>query len=94
MLLSVITDSDYKAVGATEVDFDVSLAEDAIYAFTTTTNCFITLHATAPAASAADASMLVCAGQTVYIEGKQGAKMSVIRDTADGKATLTRVKVF
>lgn len=95
MILPVITAADYKAVGGTEVDFDTSLANGVIYALTTTTDSFVTTHATAPAATVGDGSILVAAQTTVYIQGSASAvKVSIIKCTgaSDGHATLTPVR--
>lgn len=43
-------------------------------------------------ASAADTSVYVGANQSVLIDGALGPQVGTIRDTADGKSTLTRVK--
>lgn len=44
-----------------------------------------------PTASAGAGSMFVPARTQVYIDGINGAKLSVIRDSADGRASLTPV---
>jgi hypothetical protein len=46
-----------------------------------------------PTASAAAGSMFVPAGFPVVICGQDGAKLATIRDTADGKASLTPVRM-
>lgn len=86
------TSSDFQSVGASEVDFDTTMASGEYFVFSTSTDCFIKQGAAPVAASAADGSTFVGAGQSVLIDGALGAKLSVIRNTADGKATLTRVK--
>lgn len=47
-----------------------------------------------PQASAASGSMFVPALHPVYLDGKNGSNLSVIRNTADGDAVLTRVLTF
>jgi hypothetical protein len=81
--------SDFKAVGAAEVDFDVSMAADQFWLFISSTDCYIAQAAATPAASAADGSMFVPAKLPVLLKGSNGAKLSVIRVSADGVATLT-----
>ncbi len=95
MILPTVTAADYKAVGATEVDFDTSLALGVVYALTSTVDAFVTTHATAPAATVGDGSALVAAGTTIYLKGSATAvKVSIIKCTgaSDGHATLTPVK--
>lgn len=84
--------SDYKAVIVTEVDFDTTMAAGERYLFTCDTNCYIKQGTAPVAASAADGSMLVPANRPVLIEGREGAKLSVIRVSADGNATLQKVR--
>ncbi len=45
-------------------------------------------------ASAADGSMYVPANYTVVVDGGLGPQLGVIRDTADGKASLVRAKSY
>lgn len=47
-----------------------------------------------PIATAATGSMFVAAGVSVYFDGRLGSDVSVLRDTADGKATLTHVFLY
>ncbi len=93
MLVPVAGTSDHQSVGASEVDFDTTMAAGEHYIFTCSTDCYIKQGAAPVAATAGDASMLVPAGLPVLIEGAQGAKLSVIRRAADGVATLQRVKL-
>jgi Pyruvate/2-oxoacid:ferredoxin oxidoreductase gamma subunit len=44
------------------------------------------------AASAASGSMFVAAGEVIMLDGRDGQTLSVIRDTADGKASLTPLR--
>lgn len=85
------TSSDYKTVVAAATTFDTTMADGEDFVFSSSTDCFIKQGA-APAASAADGSSHVGAGQRVLIHGDLGAKLSVIRVAADGHATLTRLK--
>ncbi len=45
-------------------------------------------------ATAADGSMFVPAGFSVALNGDQGPQVGVIRDTADGKASITHCRLF
>lgn len=93
MLIPVAGTSDFQSVTSSEVDFDTTMASGEHYLFTCSTGCYLKQGAAPVAASAADGSMYVPAGLPVLIDGAQGAKLSVIRESADGVATLQRVKV-
>jgi len=88
----VTSTGDFKAVAAAAVTFDPTLAVGELWILTASTNCYIAQGA-APTASAADGSTYVHAGQQVLIDGDLGAKVSIIRVTADGVATLTKAKM-
>jgi hypothetical protein len=62
------------------------------FRFISTTACWIK-QAANPTASAAAGSMYVAAGELVNVKGDHGAKLAVIRASADGIATLTPVQV-
>lgn len=91
MLIPVAGSSDFKAVAGTEVDFDTTMVAGETYVFTCDTDAYIAQGAAPVAASAADGSMFVPAGFPVLIDGGQGAKLSVIRKTVDGVATLQKL---
>ncbi len=57
-------------------------------------NAGFTVGAATMTATAADGSMLVPATTTVTLNGDQGPQVGVIRDTADGKCSITRCKVL
>lgn len=84
--------SDYSTVTASNQVFASSMSTGNIYLFSTTVACFVAQHATAPVASAAAGSILVPAGSSILLHGDGGVKLGVIRDTVDGKATLTPVR--
>lgn len=90
-LVPVAGSSDFKAVAAAETDFDTTMAVTETFVFTCDTDCYIAQGAAPVAASAADGSMFVPAGQPVLIDGAQGAKLSVIRKAVDGVATLQKL---
>ncbi len=54
-------------------------------------NAGFTIAAAAPPASAADGSMYVPANVQVILDGNYGPTLGVIRNSADGSASLTRV---
>lgn len=82
--------SDVIAVVVTSAQFNTitAMAAGQLFLFCSTTNCYIA-QAANPTASAADGSMFVPAGVIVTIDGAYGAKLAVIRSTADGTASLT-----
>lgn len=47
-----------------------------------------------PQASAASGSMYVPANTMVLLDGRCGSNLSAIRDTADGKSSLTRARLY
>lgn len=85
-----ITTSIEIAVGASHAEFGSAMAAGQLWEFCSNTNCWIK-QGSAPVASAASGSMFVPALKSVYIDGKFGANLSVIQDSAGGKATLTRL---
>jgi hypothetical protein len=56
-------------------------------------NAGFTIAATTMTVATADGSMFVPASIPITINGDQGPQLGVIRDAADGKASLTRCKV-
>jgi hypothetical protein len=93
MLVPVAGSSDQKAIIVTPVQFDTAMAVTEMFLFTCSTACYIAQGAN-PTASAGDGSMFVPANEPVLIDGAQGAKLSVIRQTADGVATLQEMAVL
>jgi hypothetical protein len=81
------------AVGVAAALSTVVMATHRVYAYSCTTNSWIKQDASgnSPVASAASGSMFVPAGFVVYLDGSYGDTLSVIRDTADGKCTVTPV---
>jgi hypothetical protein len=82
---------DVTAVSAQFATLD-GMAAGQRFRFISTTNCWIA-QGENPTASAAAGSMFVAAGEVVNIKGDHGAKLAVIRNSADGAATLTPVQV-
>jgi hypothetical protein len=94
MILSVDTkNAKFSTVVVGAQTIPLVMKPGKIYEFATNTNCYIKQDASGnnPAASAGDGSTLVPAGSTRVIHGSFGDTLSVIRDTADGKATLTPI---
>jgi hypothetical protein len=87
------TTSDSQAVTVAAATMSPTMTSSDTWLFTCSTNCWIAQGA-APTAAAADGSMFVPANVLIVISGRCGAKLSVIRDTADGKASLTRTLNF
>lgn len=85
----VTSTADYKTVSSPAVQFDTSMDTDEYWVFTPSVACFIA-QGSNPTASAGDGSTYVAAGESVLIHGYLGAKLSVIRASSDGVATLTR----
>lgn len=66
-----------------------ALAMNRDYLFVSNTNCWLKQSDAGTAATAASGSMLWPANTPLRISGNDGLKLSVIRDTADGSASLT-----
>lgn len=80
------------AVSAASATFGApldALAPQRWYLFASTTNCWLKQSDAGTAASAASGSMFWPANTPLLISGNNGLKLSVIRDTADGSASLT-----
>ena len=93
-IFPITTSSDRKTYSGVSVTFDASMAANEVCVFTASTMCYIAQHADTPVASAADGSVLIQAGESVMIWGALGAKLAVIRESADGAATLTKAAVL
>jgi hypothetical protein len=92
LICPIPSTSDSQAVSAVAATMSPTMAAAQFYLFISSTNCYI-LQGAAPTATAADGSMFVPAGVLLTLDGTAGAKLSVIRSTADGIASLTRAKV-
>lgn len=78
-------------VGAGAATSTVVMTAHKVYAFASTTNCWIKQDKAAniPVASAASGSAFVPANIMVVLDGSFGDTISVIRDTASGKCSVT-----
>ena len=83
--------SDTSTVTIASAQFTPTMVAGQVWLFLSNTDCYISQGAN-PTAAAADGNMFVPARMAVEIEGDLGAKLAVIRDTADGRASLTRIK--
>lgn len=81
--------SELATVSAVSAAFTLVMIPKERYLFVSTTACFIKQSAGATAATAASTSMLWPANYPLFIDGSLGARLTVIRDTTDGKASLT-----
>ena len=84
--------SETENVTAVSAAYAMALAPGRYYVFVSSTACWIKQGA-APTASAADGSMYVPAGVVVVLSGNDGVALAVIRDAADGKASLTPARL-
>lgn len=91
-LFPVITSADEVAVGVASAQFAAitTMAVGQFFLFVSSTACWIKPGAN-PTASAGAGSMYVPANFPIVVDGSLGAKLAVIRDAADGKASLTPV---
>ena len=90
-----VADSQYVAVGSSSAKFADAMDVGFLYRFTSNVDCWVVRGATGGSAAADDnGATLVIAGQVAYLSTDAQATtgfVHVIRDTADGKATLTRI---
>ncbi len=94
MLVAPVTStSDVKSVTNVAAQFDAEMGLGQWWMFSSTTACFIAQGAN-PTASAADGSVAVAAGQVVMLLGTHGAKLSVVRQSADGVASLCKAQLW
>lgn len=82
------------AVTATAASFGAAMTSGQFWALTSTTNCWVAQADTPVAVANTAGSTLLAAGRTIYLDGRNGVDASVVRDTADGHASLTPVMVF
>ena len=92
LLVPITSLSDVTSVGIAAATSGLTMVAGTLYRFVANTDCFIK-QGTAPTATSADGSMFVPSRAEVILSGDNGAGLSVIRDTADGKASLTPLQV-
>lgn len=93
IITPVSSSSTVVSYTGTPGSFTAAMVAQKFYSFNATTNCWIK-QGTAPTASAASGSLYVPIGATVYLDGTVGPDLSVIQDSAGGKATLAGVKTY
>lgn len=86
--------AQYQTVTSSSAKFAAAMAFGEQYVFTTTTDCWITTAATGGSVTASAAgAMFVAAGSAVLLTPDDDGSVwfvHIIRDSADGKASLTR----
>jgi hypothetical protein len=82
---------EFSTVTASAQNISTTMSHGNLYLFTSNTTCWIQ-QGSNPTATAGAGSILIPAGTTILLHGDQGTKCSVIRDAADGKATLVIVR--
>lgn len=92
-VVPITSSSDVTAVAAAAATSGLSLVPGMLYVFVSNTDCFIKQGAAPVTATTGDGSMFVPSRTPVLVSGDNGAALSVIRDAADGKASLTPVQV-
>lgn len=85
--------SELATVSAASATFTLVMAQNMWYEFTCTTACYIKQTDAATAATAASGSQLLPANVIRLLRGSHGSRLTVIRDTADGKASLTPCEI-
>lgn len=92
-----ITSTQYVAVASASAKFTNAMDPGKQYEFRTSTNCWVKVTVTGGAAAADTANNIyVAAGGVLYLANpdtsiKTNAFVHVIRDSADGDATLARI---
>lgn len=94
MIVSPIASTSLEhAVGAAHAEFGAAMVADRYYILVANTDMWFA-QADAPVASAGAGSMFLPAKTPVILNGSAGADVSVIQDSAVGKASLTRVLLY
>lgn len=71
-----------------------SMVARTYYQLTATTNCWIK-QGTAPTAAANTiGNLYIPIGTTVYLDGTAGPDLSIVQDSAAGKAVLAAIKTY
>lgn len=81
---------DYSTVTASSQLFTNTVS--GVCQFVANTNCWIKQGDASVTATAAAGSIFVPSGTIYHVHGDRGARLAVLRDTADGKASLTPVR--
>jgi hypothetical protein len=89
--------AQYLAIASTSAKFTNAMDPGILYRFTANTDCWLTIAATGGAAIASTANNHFCiSGQVLIlanpdVSSKANSFVHVIRNTADGKATLSPI---
>ncbi len=98
-LTPVISTSEKVAVGAAAALLTTVMPAGTLWKFESTVSCYVRQGDSSVVASAASGSMFLSAGESIIIEPgldtgadfDRGSRLSVIRATGDGSATLTQM---
>ena len=95
MLLTVDTESAVTtATSGTAATSSLVMLATATYLLTASANLWYSQAATPTASAGGAGCCYLAAGTSAMLDGKLGAHLSVIQDTAAGKAVLVRVTRF
>lgn len=83
-------------VSGTHAEFSAGMINgpNQFWAFSSSTNCWIAQSNSPSASAGAAGNSFVGAGRVVYLDGRNGSDVSVVQDTAGGKASLTPVTTY
>jgi hypothetical protein len=85
--------SDYKAVTSSSTQFDTTMIAGVQYVLRSSVDCWIRTGSNPTAAADTDENHFVKAGFPVLLAKKETAtKVAIIRDSADGDATLSALE--
>lgn len=90
--ITAMADSSTVTASSQQFGTITAMAVGQFFLFISSTNCWIK-QGLNPTATAADGSMFVTANTPVFLRGDDGVKLAVIRDAADGTASLTPVRL-
>lgn len=89
--IAVTNGALFVAVAVGSAQLASALLPGRIYQFTSSTNCYFKQGVGAQTAAAAANNIFAPAGTIFFIHGSNGTHLSVIRQTADGVATLHEI---
>jgi hypothetical protein len=97
MAIALKAEAQYLAVATASAKFTNAMVPGQLYRFTANTDCWVTVAATGGAAVASTANNHFCiSGQVLILANPDTSSVAnsfvhVIRNTADGKATLSPI---
>lgn len=98
MSVALSASAQYLAVAATSAQFTNPMSPGVVYRLTANTDCWVTVAGTGGAAQASTANNhFLISGQTILlvnpdVSSTTNAYVHMIRNSADGKATLSPLK--